>query len=136
MKKKTINIKVMLLLFALIPLILVVILLFFITSGIMVRNLEENTKEELMVASKALREYYEYDLLNGTNLVDGFLEYDTEYQTPYGSMAMKVVTNSFDFNANHQEEAMKVMAEYALEMEGQVLSDSMIIIEIKNAEAR
>ena len=79
MKKKTINIKVMLLLFALIPLILVVILLFFITSGIMVRNLEENTKEELMVASKALREYYEYDLLNGTNLVDGFLEYDTEY---------------------------------------------------------
>jgi hypothetical protein len=28
------------------------------------------------------------------------------------------------------------MAEYALEMEGQVLSDSMIIIEIKNAETR
>lgn len=63
------------------------------------------------------------------------LEYDTEYQTPYGSMSMKVVTNSFDFNLNHHED-MKVMAEYALEMEGQVLSDSMIIIEIKNAEAR
>ena len=64
------------------------------------------------------------------------LEYDTEYQTPYGSMSMKVVTNNFDFNENHQDDAMKVMAEYALEMEGQVLSDSMIIIEIKNAEAR
>ncbi|WP_029231240.1 DUF1934 domain-containing protein [Butyrivibrio sp. VCB2006] len=64
------------------------------------------------------------------------MEYDTEYSTPYGSMSMKVVTNSFDFNTSHQEEAMKVMAEYALEMEGQVLSDSMIIIEIKNAETR
>ncbi len=63
------------------------------------------------------------------------LEYDTEYLTPYGAMTMKVVTNSFDFNSSHEEEAMKVIAEYALEMEGQVLSDSMIIIEIKNAEA-
>ncbi len=51
-------------------------------------------------------------------------------------MSMKVVTNNFDFNTTHQEEAMKVIAEYALEMEGQVLSDSMIIIEIKNAETR
>jgi uncharacterized beta-barrel protein YwiB (DUF1934 family) len=64
------------------------------------------------------------------------MEYDTQYDTPYGSMSMKVVTNSFDFNTTHQEEDMKVIAEYALEMEGQVLSDSMIIIEIKNAETR
>ena len=64
------------------------------------------------------------------------MEYDTEYNTPYGSMTMKVVTKSFDFNTSHQEDDMKVIAEYALEMEGQVLSDSMIIIEVKNAEAR
>ena len=64
------------------------------------------------------------------------MEYDTQYDTPYGSMSMKVITNNFDFNTTHQEEAMKVIAEYALEMEGQILSDSMIIIEIKNAETR
>ncbi|MBQ6589472.1 MAG: DUF1934 domain-containing protein [Butyrivibrio sp.] len=64
------------------------------------------------------------------------MEYDTQYNTPYGSMTMKVVTKSFDFNTSHQEDDMKVIAEYALEMEGQVLSDSMIIIEVKKAEAR
>jgi len=77
--KKKLNIKAMLLMFALIPLVSVVVLLFFITSGIMVKNLEDNTKEELMVASKALREYYEYDLENNLNLVDGFIEYETDY---------------------------------------------------------
>lgn len=77
--KKKLSIKAMLLMFALIPLVSVVVLLFFITSGIMVSNLEENTKEELMVATKALREYYEYDLINDNDLVDGFLEYDTSY---------------------------------------------------------
>ena len=51
------------------------------------------------------------------------LEYDTEYNTPYGSMSMKVVTN--------QDEELKLVAEYALEMEQQVLSDSMIVIEVK-----
>lgn len=61
-------------------------------------------------------------------------EYNTEYLTPYGALSMKIITNSFDFNENRQEEDMKVMAEYELEMDGQVLSDSMIIIEIKNAE--
>ena len=64
------------------------------------------------------------------------LEYDTEYNTPYGAMSMKVVTNSFEFNTTHEEDAMKVMAEYELEMGGQVLSDSMIIIEIKKTETR
>ncbi len=63
------------------------------------------------------------------------LAYDTEYLTPYGTMSMKIVTNSFEFNMSHDED-MKVMAEYELEMDGQVLSDSMIIIEIKKAEAR
>ncbi len=64
------------------------------------------------------------------------MEYDTEYLTPYGAMSMKIVTNSFEFNTSHEEEDLKVMAEYELEMEGKVLSDSMIIIEVKNAEAR
>ena len=59
------------------------------------------------------------------------LEYTTEYLTPYGSMSMKIITKSFDFNKSHHDLEMKVMAEYQLEMAGQVLSDSMIIIEIK-----
>ena len=63
------------------------------------------------------------------------LEYDTEYNTPYGSMQMKVRTNNFDFIKTRQEEEMKLMAEYALEMGGQVLSDSILVIEIKNSEA-
>jgi uncharacterized beta-barrel protein YwiB (DUF1934 family) len=61
------------------------------------------------------------------------LEYDTEYNTPYGSMQMKVITKSFDLTRAHQDEGMKLVAEYALEMGGQVLSDSMIVIEIKSA---
>lgn len=59
------------------------------------------------------------------------LEYDTEYNTPYGSMSMKVVTKSFDLVRAHQDEELKLVAEYALEMEQQVLSDSMIVIEVK-----
>jgi uncharacterized beta-barrel protein YwiB (DUF1934 family) len=62
------------------------------------------------------------------------MEYDTEYNTPYGSMQMKVRTNSFDLNM-HGEDEMRVIAEYDLEIEGQVLSRSMIVLDIKNAVA-
>ncbi len=78
-QKKKINVKLMLILFALVPLASAVIIFAIVSSQITVRNLEDNTKEELQVASKALREYYEYDLINGNDLVDGFVEYDTEY---------------------------------------------------------
>ena len=63
------------------------------------------------------------------------MEYDTEYVTPYGSMKMKVRTNSFDFNMGFNEEEMKVVAEYDLEIDGQVVSSSMVVLDIKNAEA-
>ncbi len=62
------------------------------------------------------------------------LEYDTEYATPYGSMQMKVRTNSFDLSTRNDEE-IKVVAEYDLEMEGHIVSQSMIVIDIKNAMA-
>ncbi len=45
----------------------------------MIRNLKQSTKEELIVAAKALKEYYEYDILNDNDLVDGFIRYDTNY---------------------------------------------------------
>ena len=63
------------------------------------------------------------------------MEYDTEYVTPYGSMKMKVRTNSFDFNVGINEEEMKVVTEYDLEIDGQVISSSMVVLDIKNAEA-
>ncbi len=63
------------------------------------------------------------------------MEYDTEYSTPYGSMQMKVTTRSFDLNS-HGDEEVKIVAEYDLEIEGQVVSRSMIVMDIKNAVAR
>ena len=62
------------------------------------------------------------------------LEYDTEYNTPYGSMQMKVRTTDFDYS-NKNDEEIKVVAEYDLEIGGDVISRSMIVIEIKNAVA-
>ncbi|MCR5157088.1 MAG: DUF1934 domain-containing protein [Butyrivibrio sp.] len=62
------------------------------------------------------------------------LEYKTEYVTPYGSMLMKVCTEKFDFSKRNNED-IHIMVEYSLELEGQVLSSSAIMMEIKNAEA-
>ncbi len=62
------------------------------------------------------------------------LKYDTEYVTPYGTMQMRVITTNFDFIKIKEEDEMKLMAEYELEMSGEVVSNSMIIIEIKKAE--
>ena len=59
--------------------------------------------------------------------------YDTDYSTPYGMMKMRVRTSEFDLSKS-ADESMKIVAGYSLEMEGQLLSDSMIVIEIKNAE--
>ena len=76
---KKISLKTMLIMLALIPLILAVVIISVATSGIMIRNLKQSTKEELIVAAKALKEYYEYDILNNNDLVDGFIRYDTNY---------------------------------------------------------
>ena len=64
---------------ALIPLILAVIIIAVAASSVIYNNLKQSTKEELIVAAKALREYYEYDILNNNDLVDGFIRYDTNY---------------------------------------------------------
>lgn len=63
------------------------------------------------------------------------LVYDTEYLTPYGAMLMKVRTNSFDFSRARSDDEIKVVAEYDLEIDGNVISSSMIVIDIKNAVA-
>ena len=78
-KNKEISLKVMLIALALVPLIVAVIVVSVATSRIAITNLKQSTKEQLIVAAKALREYYEYDILNDNDLVDGFIRYDTNY---------------------------------------------------------
>ena len=77
MKKFTL--KAVLIILALAPMTLAVTAVALITSNVVARNLKQDTKEELILAAKALREYYEYDIVNGYDLVDGFIRYDTSY---------------------------------------------------------
>lgn len=76
---KKITLKTMLIMLVLVPLITAVLVISIATSRIAVQNLIQSTKEELIVAAKALREYYEYDIVNNNDLVDGFIRYNTEY---------------------------------------------------------
>ncbi len=78
-KKKTLNLKAMLIMFATIPLITGMIVLAITSITISISSLKDAVEEELMLASKSLREYYEYDLKNENDLEDGFLAYDTTY---------------------------------------------------------
>ena len=77
--KKKLSMRSMLMLFALIPLVVAIIVLGIISGMIMTRHVEDNIREELMVAAKSLREYYEYDLINDNDLEDGFCQYDTDF---------------------------------------------------------
>ena len=78
MQKRSLNLKIMLILFALVPLTVGIIALAIVSVNLMKSNLEETTFEELKVASQGLKSYYEYDLINDNGLVDGFVEYAPE----------------------------------------------------------
>lgn len=78
MQKRSLNLKIMLILFALVPLTVGIIALAIVSVNLMKSNLEETTFEELKVASQGLKSYYEYDLINDNGLVDGFVEYNPE----------------------------------------------------------
>ncbi len=77
-KKKKLTFRGTLLMYALIPLVSAVLILGVATARLMIKNLEENTFDELKLASEGLRAYYEYDLLNDNDLEDGFLAYAPE----------------------------------------------------------
>lgn len=77
-KRKSINLRLMLILFALVPLICGIILLAMVSLNIMNSNLETTTLEELKLAAQGLKSYYEYDLENNLELTDGFVEYNPE----------------------------------------------------------
>ena len=78
-RQRHISLRTMLIIFALLPLISAVIIIALVNSGIVVSNLNSSTKESLILASQALKEYYEYDLKHNINLDGDFCEYDTEY---------------------------------------------------------
>ena len=76
--KGKLSMRLMLTLFALLPMAVLAIILVIVTVRVTTSNLEENTKDELRIATMGLRAYYEYDLINDNDLVDGFIEYDPE----------------------------------------------------------
>ena len=90
MKRYILNFKKLFIMFALIPLIVGIIVLSLISISSSVNSIEDNIKEELRLAAKGLREYYEYDLVNDNDLEDGFCEYDTDYLD-------KMATTGIDF---------------------------------------
>ncbi len=109
-KKATLNI--ILVLFTLLPMIITVTVLAFITSRITVDKLEANIREELEISSKGLLEYYQYDLLSEHDLVDGFIDYDTDYVDSMGQTGVdytifkenvRFVTNILDKNGKRIE---------------------------------
>ncbi len=75
---RKISMRTILLMYALAPLTLVVILLFIITSWIMIYDLEDNMKEEVRIASLGLVEHYQAELLEDEQSA-GFSEYDSLY---------------------------------------------------------
>ena len=78
-KEKKFTLKAVLIILALLPMSLAVLVIALITSNVVVSNLKRDIKDELIIAAKALKEYYEYDIVNANDLVDGFIRYDTNY---------------------------------------------------------
>ena len=57
-------------------------------------------------------------------------DHETEYNTPYGKMFMNVITKSLVFEEGDVGE-IKAVAEYAIKMGDEIVSDSVITIETK-----
>ena len=72
--KRGLDMKRMLLLFALIPLTVVGAVIIIVSYSKMSKALEDQTKQSLQIAAHGLREYYEWDIVN-----QGGIEYETDY---------------------------------------------------------
>ncbi len=83
-QKKTIKLNTALVLLSLVPVVVTAIALAIVTSGITVNKLEGNVQEELRISARGLQEFYQYDLDNELDLVDGFLHYETDYVDTMG----------------------------------------------------
>ena len=66
-----------------------------------------------------------------SKMIFGSEEYVMDYKTPYGSMQMEVVTKSLDFKNEANGVIGEIYAEYIIKAGDEILSDSKMIIEIK-----
>ncbi len=91
-EKKKLSVRMMLILFALIPLLVSSIALSLVVANIQVNNLEKQTVEELQLASKTLKEYYEYDLKYHVDFDEetDWLTYDTGYIDAVASIGVEL----------------------------------------------
>ena len=55
-----------------------------------------------------------------------------DYNTPYGSMQMEVITKSLDFKNEENGLIGEISAEYIIKAGDEILSDSKMIIEIQH----
>ncbi|MCR4788630.1 MAG: cache domain-containing protein [Lachnospiraceae bacterium] len=79
-KKSGLSLKIMLILFAMIPLVFTALVLAILTTSSARSSLETEVKTALQVASYDLREYYQYDIQNQINIEeDGWVEYEPTY---------------------------------------------------------
>ncbi|MBR4640989.1 MAG: DUF1934 domain-containing protein [Butyrivibrio sp.] len=66
-----------------------------------------------------------------SKMVFGSEEYVMDYKTPYGAMQMEVITKSLDFKNEENGVIGEIYAEYMIKAGDEILSDSKMIIEIK-----
>ncbi|MCR4850370.1 MAG: cache domain-containing protein [Lachnospiraceae bacterium] len=79
-KKKGLSLKLMLIMFAMVPLVVTVIVLTISSISSAKGSLEEEVQLTLKAASYDLMEYYQYDLVNANDLEeDGWVGYEPEY---------------------------------------------------------
>ncbi len=136
-QKKTIKLNTALVLLSLVPVVVTAIALAIVTSGITVNKLEGNVQEELRISARGLQEFYQYDLDNELDLVDGFLHYETDYVDTMGQDGVdytifkgnvRFVTNIKDKNGKRIEGTKASDAVWATCKAGQeYYSDSLVI---------
>jgi methyl-accepting chemotaxis protein len=83
--KGGLKLKGMLVMFALIPLITAIIILAIVAINVTDSSMEKIVKEELKVACQGLYNYYQFDFEHPETLVDGFIEYETDYVDSMGA---------------------------------------------------
>ena len=67
-----------------------------------------------------------------SRMVFGSEDYTMDYNTPYGSMQMEVITKDLGFVNEDSGKIREISAEYIIKSGDEILSDSRMIIEIKH----
>ncbi len=132
--KGNINIRIVLVMIGLLPMILAVSTIAYITSDIVVENLEAGTKEELMVASRSMKEFYE----NRINMTYGrFPPYDPSYVDSMKTLGVDLtlfkdnvrhVTSIKDGNGNRIEGTKASDSVWNIVKEGKDFYDDDVVI--------